>query len=371
MSETAGTYTTGPEGHAKHGPSSLRAKELCPRWTNSGGTSAAAEEGTAMHAAAETGNLTGLTPEQAAQVADALAYVEDLKQIESLGGAVAVVELKETQLDVAGLTWGTADRVLICDGGRHAHLVDFKFGRNDVDDAKTNLQGWAYAVGVFTGWGGVQAVAVHFVVPRRDSKHTATFQRSQMPGMVARIAAVIERAESSDLGQEHPDTKNCTYCGNKATCPALAGKALEIAKGAGMEVPSILDPAAITDPRQLAQCLTLVPSIAAWCDAIKAAALDRTRNGEVLPGYELAHRSGKRMVKDLLPCWEVLNGEFGVELDQFLPACSISITELENQVKAKAEKGKGAETLRTLNKRFAELGMVTTAPDIEYLKKSK
>lgn len=189
MSESSATYTTGPSGHAKHGPSSLRAKEICPHWTNQGGTSAAAEEGTAMHAAAETSDMTGLNPEQRAQVVDALAYVAEYE-------ADALEVHKETRLDVAGLTWGTADRVLIQQGGTWAHVIDFKFGRNDVDDAANNLQGWAYAVGVFNRW-PVEGVTVHFIVPRRDSYHKASFRADQVGAMKERIRSVIARAESA------------------------------------------------------------------------------------------------------------------------------------------------------------------------------
>ncbi len=58
--------------HAKHGPSSLKNKELCSHWVNRPGSSAAAEEGTKMHEAAETGRLDGLNPEQIVQVRECL-----------------------------------------------------------------------------------------------------------------------------------------------------------------------------------------------------------------------------------------------------------------------------------------------------------
>lgn len=363
MTEASATYTTGPSGHAKYGPSSLRYREICPGWQHSLGTSYAAEEGTAMHAAAETGDLSKLTPEQRGQVEDALAYVAGIED-----GAAEVH--KEIKLDVAGLTWGTADRVIITNYGEWAHVVDFKFGRNDVDNAETNLQGWAYAVGAFTRW-PLLGVTVHFIVPRRDSYHKASFMRDEVPRMTERIRQVIARAESAGVSDYAPDEKNCLYCGRKAECPALTGKAVAIAKGAGMNVPAILDPSAIADPRQMAECLNLVPVISAWCDAVKAAALERARNGAVLPGYELAHRAGKRVVRDLLPAWQTLNQEFGLELQEFLPACSVSIGEIEMAVKAKAEKGEGAKALRKLSARFAELGIVTTAQDVEYLRKTK
>jgi hypothetical protein len=47
--------------HAKHSPSSLKSKELCPHWENRPGSSKAADEGTMMHDAADTGHLTAST----------------------------------------------------------------------------------------------------------------------------------------------------------------------------------------------------------------------------------------------------------------------------------------------------------------------
>jgi hypothetical protein len=52
--------------HAKHSPSSLKSKELCPHWENRPGSSKAADEGTMMHDAADTGHLDGLNEEQTA-----------------------------------------------------------------------------------------------------------------------------------------------------------------------------------------------------------------------------------------------------------------------------------------------------------------
>ena len=47
--------------HAKHPPSSLRNKEICPCLVASQETNIAAEKGTLMHRAAEIRDLSGLT----------------------------------------------------------------------------------------------------------------------------------------------------------------------------------------------------------------------------------------------------------------------------------------------------------------------
>jgi len=55
--------------HAKHSPSGLHYKEICPGYTNREESSPAAEEGTRLHAAVETGKTEGLDEEQLQVVA--------------------------------------------------------------------------------------------------------------------------------------------------------------------------------------------------------------------------------------------------------------------------------------------------------------
>ena len=51
--------------HARHSPSSLGYKEICPAFYGKSGTNAAAEEGTLMHEALETDDYSKLNEEQA------------------------------------------------------------------------------------------------------------------------------------------------------------------------------------------------------------------------------------------------------------------------------------------------------------------
>ena len=51
--------------HAKHSPSSLGYKEICPAFRGRSGTNPAAEEGTLMHEALEKDDFSKLNEEQA------------------------------------------------------------------------------------------------------------------------------------------------------------------------------------------------------------------------------------------------------------------------------------------------------------------
>jgi hypothetical protein len=351
--------------HAKHGPSSLKNKEICGHWENRPGSSEAADEGTKMHEAAETGHLDGLNPEQIAQVRECMIAVDQLQ--EEIPGCIRYTEL---QVDVCGLTFGTADVVLI--GTNTATVIDYKMGRIPVDDAEVNLQGWSYALGAFDLF-GVDEVTVVFLQPRCDLRTEHTFTRAtDYDRMRDRVAAVIEKAEDPD-SPYCPHPTNCQYCGAKARCPALASKALAIVEKLpdSLELPAVFNPQEITQPDQMALALKLAPVLIEWAEAVKAHALEMVRGGEEIPGYELKHRSGRRVIKELSSVWDIVHAEFAVPLEEFLPACSISVSALEKAVKDNQPRGKGAAAIRSLNQQLTAEGLCITDPDITYLAKER
>jgi CRISPR/Cas system-associated exonuclease Cas4 (RecB family) len=351
--------------HAKHGPSSLKNKEICPHWVNRPGSSAAADEGTKMHEAAETGRLDELNPEQIAQVRECLVAVDEM-QLEIPG----CIRYPELQVDVCGLTFGTADVVLI--GTNTATVIDYKMGRIPVDDAEDNAQGWAYALGVFDLF-GVDSVKVVFLQPRCDLRTEHTFTReNDYQRMRDRVAAVIEKAEDPKSPYNpHPD--NCQYCGAKALCPALTAKAMMVAEKLPerLELPQVMDPLEISEPEQMALALRLAPVLIEWADAVKSHALEMVRNGQEIPGYQLKHRSGRRVIKQLESVWDIVHAEFDLPLEGFLPACSISVTSLEKAVTSIQERGQGAKAIRRLNQLLTAEGLCTTDPEITYLAKER
>lgn len=349
--------------HAKHSPSSLKNKEICPHWQNRPGSSAAADEGTLMHEAAETGIFDELTDEQRAQVLDCIEEV--FRRQAEIKDCWRYNELR---LDIAGLTYGTADVVLV--GKSTATLIDYKMGRVPVDPAETNLQGWAYALGVFDAF-DVMAVTVVFLQPRCDIISEFTFYRDpDYDRMKARVAAVICSAEDL-LSPHNPHPENCEYCGRKAECPALAAKALAVATKYSdeLQLPEEMHPSNITDPKQMALALKLAPVLVDWAQSVRKHALDMVQGGQEIPGYGLRYRSGQRTIKDLPLVWDTIHQEFGVQLHEFLPACSISVTALEKAVKDRQERGKGAAAIRRLNQLLTAEGLCTTGDEVCYLAK--
>ena len=109
---------------------------------------------------------------------DEMSWVQDcldvtngyIKDAEERGLPYEVI--KEPKLEVVEGMSGHVDWVLI--QGGNAFMVDYKFGKNKVPESKDNLQGKAYALGVFNKF-GVTTVEVCFVQPKCDFVTTHTF----------------------------------------------------------------------------------------------------------------------------------------------------------------------------------------------------
>tara|TARA_Y100000289_G_scaffold25161_1_gene24583 strand:+ start:225 stop:491 length:267 start_codon:yes stop_codon:yes gene_type:complete len=70
-----------PEQHHELGPSTLKYVEICPSYRSSNETNIFAEEGTMLHSAAETGDLSGLDEEQLKQVVACLDYIKPMEDV--------------------------------------------------------------------------------------------------------------------------------------------------------------------------------------------------------------------------------------------------------------------------------------------------
>jgi hypothetical protein len=163
-------------GHAPVSPSQLNNRDACEGWLperNPKYIHPVTAEGTRCHEALETGDDSQLESEwEERHVATCRDYLKILPDCE--------VELIEPLIEIlAGRTWGYADRVRLNtkENPNRCDLVDWKFGFNGVIDAKHNLQGKAYALGLFETYPSLQEITVHFVLPRRGEVSIHTFRR--------------------------------------------------------------------------------------------------------------------------------------------------------------------------------------------------
>lgn len=346
--------------HAKHAPSSLGYKEACPSWCGRSGTNPAAEEGTMLHAALERDDFSGLNEEQEF----VCGLCRDFRE-----GEVSTMEspviYKELSLSICGgLTRGTADFVAV-DSSR-AILMDWKFGRSEVEPARTNAQGCAYALGVFERFPEVQTLELHFVQPRTESISSHTFRRSDMQKMALRIMTIIRRANARNK-EEHPGM-HCRYCRKQARCVALRNLALPIASQYA-DFPEELHASNISDPRMMARCLDCAKILKEWADAVNFHAADMAANGIEIPGYKLTTRAGRRTIPDALAAYGMLQDR--MSLEDYLSCCgSVSIDALTDKVSAHAPRGEKQKTKDALVSDLIGEGIITQAAPTRYMKRS-
>jgi hypothetical protein len=359
-----------PSTHHKYSPSKLKNLAICPGYLGSDTTSEAAEEGTMLHLACETGNIRDLTDEQKQLVTMCRGYATELEKSAS-------VVLTEERLEIlGGALFGTAD-IVVRTNETEAHVIDYKFGRISVEAAETNKQGKAYALGVFDLWPDVQWVTVHFLQPRRDEISTHTFNRSKDVEVLRReittiILAVEQYAETPE--KYNPQHGNCLWCGRKAECPRVAEltAALVAKTHNSLELPAQLMPSLMSN-EQLATALDissiLKDHVFKWVDMCKAEALQRTHDGIQIGDYVIERRSGKRKIVDALMAGEILAQHFGFTKQDMAEVVSIGITDVEKLVASKAEKRKGAQAKEKLNELLESAGLIVSGEAYEYLKK--
>lgn len=367
----------GARGHHEHSPSSLGLKEACPAYKSRGGTSDAAEAGTRCHEAVEkliTGSPTsvwseGLTDEQVEAVGRCSGYLESVRARLPPGH-----ELLQEDRWVVGdpedpLTAGFADVVLV-DKFR-AEVVDWKFGHGEVEDAETNPQGIAYALGVFQRFPDLVRCGVHFVCPFQDVISVHTFSRADVPMLELRVRTIIARASDPEA-EPRPSTGVCIWCAKKATCKPLHAFALKIsAKHGAIVLPPDLRPSHVYDPEYLAAGQEIAGVMESWAAAWREHARNlAVTEGVEVPGYELATVS-KRSVTDMRQVLITARAA-GVTDDELNGLLTLPLGKLETLVKDRAPDGTTKkEFLEHFQTALDEVGATALGEPFTFLRRKR
>lgn len=360
--------------HHEFSPSQLAYREACPGWQpEEGEHSPQAAEGTMMHKALETQDLKGLNEEQTRCVS----LVSDLfaTMKEELDKPDTQTEVhQELQLQIMGLTFGTADLVLV--NGEYAKIGDAKFGWTPVEDSETNLQGWAYAIGVLEKWPSVNYIEVVFAQPRLDSVSKAHFYRkADSERMKLRIAAVIARAKNHKPEDLRPSEFSCLYCGAKATCLALHKKALVISNkfielAPDKELLDLYNPEQLSTPELRGKAEILRRILEPWCDKVRKENLKHVlETGEEIPGFEVKSRAGRRSVSDPQITWELVKDKLTPE--EFAAVTEVSVAQLLKAYSDKAPRGSKEKLKQEIEDRLTDAGVLQGSDEIRYLQRIK
>jgi len=250
-----------------------------------------------------------------------------------------MLDVKEIKLEVFD-QWGFVDRLMI--RGNKAHLIDYKFGFNPVDDAEHNAQMWAYTLGVFDKYDYITEVTVHVLQPRLDLIFTHTFNREADYARIhKRIKGIIDKCKNHTEADYTPGDQ-CIYCHKLADCPAVHGATMQIVKAYDLahdaQLPELFQPSQLSTPERRAQAQKIAMVMEAWCASVRKHNLEYAKEGGEIPGYGLQEVQGKRKIFDSQKAWETVQDK--LTPDEFASACEVSFTDLAELVAAKAPRGR-------------------------------
>lgn len=372
---TAANETPEERPHAEFGPSGLKPLTYCRGFKNRGGTSKAAEKGTRIHFALETGDTSELEDESEYEIYQAcLADLEsELAQLEP--GYFRHDELR-LYMDLGSCeTFGTADVVAI--DGLHALLLDFKTGVSQIDVPPGNWQAKAYAIGVFQMFPHIQTIKAVFSIPVRNELLDGVYFRDQLKEYVREVGTLITEAAYvrkmwDELGQPPVElltpNDNCTYCefNESNRCPALGALVFDVVKrydaGGILPADGSIHGTDIDDPEVLARLLPLAGIAERWAAGIKSKAMQTALRDQKFPGYTLKSMGSPREISDVAALKDYAEG-CGFSIEEILKAATFSISKLADVVKSKAPRGQKTDAVRAFEDGLETFGALTRKPE--------
>lgn len=312
------------KGHHIYGPSSLDRLTRCVRfkYRRTKERDEAGNEGTELHEAFETGNLAGLTEEQAGAVTQIRNYVKGLKHE---GGTTPKEwdDFREIKVNLGDLTYGSADCILFHEKTGVLHVIDAKFTRVA---ATHDMQLRTYAAAYMYDhrkWCNFSTVTTHVLAPRLNSIDTHTYPAELLYKETEAAIRELYARIDNPFTPPTPDEEVCGLCDRAAECPALNRVIVAAGHKLGLPLPDNFLPGGSMSPRDRAIAQLLRGIFKNWGDQIarnNAAFVDE--GGEVL-----YHRLTKRSTGIKLPkentsdAFDVLVKELGRE--QLLGCCTV------------------------------------------------
>lgn len=357
--------------HHPFSPSTLQSLEACPGYRSKDSTHIRTIMGTLAHKATETRtDDPRLSDDDAVAVAECLDFY-DKRLALAKGYPGNVVELLETYLpvddcvfgDVQSTTAGYVDRVVIYNEGRSADLFDWKFGLWPIEKAENNLQGIAYALGIFREYPLVQECRFFFKQPLLDSIQEAVFTRAQIPALYLRIQTVVARARDcreritkGDWSKVTPMVPACNFCANLGNCPAVAEFACKVgSKFFPLEIPDNITPTMVMDEAQTVLALRLSQVLGVWAKAFRTMLTDRVvrMDTKVPPGYRLESRAEREIVDPA--AYKRVALDFLTEAE-YADAMTVSLGAVEEKIQAKAARGQKMASVETFKQKLEAAG---------------
>lgn len=354
-------------------------------------TSAAAEEGRMLHRvmelAVKLGNesekpefntlFAALTDEQRQAYLTAVKLVNDSVLCDFRAYNGDRMEVFEKRLWAAsGLFSGQGDAVFIRDNGE-ATIVDYKFGRGEVEPAERNYQLAAMAVLVADNYGveQIEKVRALIIQPRALDKSRRITECEYAKADIDAAREAINAACKEAIEAEEPKSKCgywCGYCPSSYRCKA-AQEAILAQHKLAVSTPNLA--IGVHNARRMFERAMLVKK---YCeDVLSAIKKYIAENPDAECGLALAARAKRAKLGDAGRIFEAVEG-VGITPEEFVSACEVGIAKLQTLYHAKRKAANEKQTKKASDLEVKGLleskGLLTysqTAPALKLLEAAK
>lgn len=271
-----------------------------------GGSSSAAEEGTAAHAFCEHKLKKALRRRSKRPVSDydsdemqeyTDSYVDYvLEQLEvakqTCKDPMVLIEQKVDFSEYVPDGYGTADCIIVSDDT--LQIIDFKYGIGVLVDAEQNTQLMCYSIGalnIFNSLYDIKQVTMHIFQPRRENVQNWTIPADELKAWAENELNPKAQMALNGEGEYHPG-EWCQFCKAAVRCRARAEEKLRLARQEFKMPPLLTD-------SEIEEVLTILPDLTKWADGILAYATDAAVNhGKEWNGFKVVEGRSVRKYKD-------------------------------------------------------------------------
>lgn len=262
-------------------------------------SSAYAEEGTLAHEMAADRLVQGYWPKTISEEMKEhlLIYTDTVRQDYEACDAAPIHFKIEHRFDLSEIhkgLYGTADAVLYDPTLKILHVYDLKYGAGIAVDVEDNEQLKYYGLGALLSM-KVPCTAVELIIVQPRCEHAeGRVRRWSFPAVdLLDFAADLERDAKATEAPDAPLNPggHCRFCPAAGLCPALKGRAVELAK---LEFSSSLS----YNPAKLAQALDWLPALEGFIKNVREFAYGEAEHGRCPPGYKLVQKVARRKWRD-------------------------------------------------------------------------
>ena len=260
-------------------------------------------------------------------------YVEYVLSEAKRLDATVTIEARVDYSKFAQEGFGTSDALLVSKSQRVIKSIDLKFGKGVPVSAFEDPQAKLYALGGvlnFDPHHEIENVEWAIVQPRLDYVGEGGSPVKELLDWAENVVAPAAEKAWEGKGELVPTDKGCRFCKAAATCRARAAQNVLIARRDFAPMPDIKLEDHLMDMDEVARILPQIDGWLQWANALKAYALEATRDrGEKIEGYKLVRGRAARSWNPNKDVPAELKRAGVSETDIYAPAPVRSVAQLE------------------------------------------